>query len=179
MTDEGFKIQASFKTRSNPNANLASLLNVRANTPDELNENLDALIANLPKINEVEALLGAVEVINTAFSPAPAQQPGVVTQAAPQQAASAAPAASQGQVQQAAPPADGNIARYNPSWGDGPGNPKFMLAPGLPSPKGEPAPVCEHGPQQYKEFTKKDGSKYLRAHACVQKGSNCPMKFHF
>lgn len=171
---DGFALQVSLKTRGIQNKDWASMVNIRGGSVEELDHYLDELLEGdtFAKIDKLERTLAAVDVIQTAFQ---AEASARASTPAPQ-SVSGAPAASQ-----QAPPAstDGNIARYNPSWGNGPGNPTFLLPPGQPSPKGEQPQVCEHGPYQYKEFTKKDGSKNLKGFFCATKGSNCPGKFLF
>lgn len=74
MASESTKMQLNLKTRSSVNPQRDSLINLYADTSEELDELLDGLISVLPKINEVEKILGAVEVIQTAMAPQPAQQ---------------------------------------------------------------------------------------------------------
>lgn len=157
MSDD-FKIQASFKTRSNPNSQLASLLNVRANDADELGVNLDALIAALPKINEIEALLGAVEVVQEAFAP----QSGASTPPQGQQAAYGAPAAPQGQYQQRS--------------SGGPGSVSYKGDPGQANPQGQPAEICAHGPRYWKEGINKGGKPY-KGWFCTPNADGCAPGF--
>lgn len=62
MANATTKLQVNFKTRSN-NPQFASLLNVYADDADDLNTQLQGLIDNLPKISEIEELLGAADVV--------------------------------------------------------------------------------------------------------------------
>lgn len=79
---ENYSFQASFKTK------YGTLINLRAETEQELSEQLEALGRLISTIDETEALVKAMETVNDAFSrSAPAAGGG----AAPASAPAAAP----------------------------------------------------------------------------------------
>jgi len=166
---DGFALQVSLKTRGIQNKDWASMVNIRGGSVEELDRYLDTLLEGdtFSKIDKLERTLAAVDVIQTAFqaeasakASSPAQQPGVVTHAAPQQA----PAAAQGQA---------------PAWFVAPRNANRYQLPGEPSPSGEPSPICIDGvPMYWKEFTSQQG-KNLKGWFCSKDNRNCKAIFKF
>jgi hypothetical protein len=60
---ENFNLQASFKTRS------GTLINLRAESEEELGNYLDALGRLIPQIDSIESLIGAMETVYAVMAP--------------------------------------------------------------------------------------------------------------